>query len=554
MPTVWEIKNPPSDFIESASLPYSPLMQKFLALRGFQDEDQIQKLLFPSLENLHNPYLMQGMERSTKRILRAIDQKQTILVHGDYDVDGITGAAVLTKTLQKLNAQFLTFLPNRKKDGYGVSREAIELAKAKKVSLFITVDCGITAFEEAKEAAACGIDVIIIDHHRIHDGGLPQAFEILNPLQETCQYPFKELSAAGLAFKLAQALLGKGAYELLDFVALSCVCDIAPLVDENRILVYFGLKRLAQRTHPGFKSLCERASLRRPKLDVSDIGFILGPRINASGRMSSADTALKLLISSDPKETDTLADFLEAENKERQRQERALTKEALEKVEREFNFNRDRVIVACGDGWHEGVIGIVAQRLVDYFARPAVVIAMDGERGKGSGRSIKGFHLFQAFQHCEANLEQFGGHELAAGLTIHRNQLRAFREKINEFAQKIPTDIFVKSIRVDMEISFQDLSPRFLKEIELLEPFGAGHPKPVFITRNVYSKKIPEQTSNALKWWVTDGVMTFEAVWRSKSSVPSLPEAERYTMVYTPKLKSWNGIDSLILEVKDVKA
>ncbi len=555
MSTIWEIADPASiSSAQTVELLYSQLMQKLLALRGFYTEAQIQKLFFPSLDALYDPFLMKGVQRSVKRILSAIEQKEVILVHGDYDADGITGAAVLSRTLKKLNAEFVTFLPVRKRDGYGVSQESLRLAKEKGASLFITVDCGITAFEEARQARQAGIDVIVIDHHRIHGGEMPEAFEIINPLQEDCPYPFKELSACGLAFKLAQALLGQGAYEFLDLVALSCVCDIAPLIDENRILVSFGLQRLGSRSQVGFKSLCEVAGLKRRKILASDLGFILGPRINASGRMSSPDTALKLLTTSDVEEAGRLSQILNEENRARQQEERQLLKQALQTVEREINFNRDRVIVIGGTGWHEGVIGIVAQRLVEYFMRPAVVIAFDGDRGKGSGRSVKGFHLFHAFEQCEQVLEEFGGHELAAGLSIKRENFEAFRKKINEYGKTVSPDVFLRSIRIDLEISFQDLSPQFLRELVLLEPFGAGNPKPVFLTREVRTKRGPERSSSdGLRWWVTDGTMTFEAVWRSRSQQISFPESEPYAIVYSPKLKSWDGIDSLILEVRDVK-
>ncbi len=554
MSTIWEIADslPLSD-VSTLQLPYSNLMLKFLGLRGYQDEAEIQKLLFPSLENLHNPFLMKGIQQSAKRILSAIDQKETILVHGDYDVDGITGAAVLSRMLEKLNAKFVTFLPVRKKDGYGVSKESLQVAKEKNVSLFITVDCGITAFEEAKEARQAGIDVIIIDHHRIHGGGMPEALAIINPLQDDCTYPFKELSACGLAFKLAQALLGQGAYEFLDLVALSCVCDVAPLVDENRILVSFGLQKIGARGQVGFKSLCEVASLKRRKIEASDLGFILGPRINAAGRMSSPETALKLLTTNNSEEANRLAQVLDQENKARQQEEKGLLKQALQTVEREINFNRDCVIVVAGNGWHEGVIGIVAQRLVEYFMRPAFVIAFDGELGKGSGRSVKGFHLFNGLEHCQDVLEEFGGHELAAGLTIKKENLQAFREKINEFGKTISPDVFLRSIRIDLEVSFQGLSSQFLQELSLIGPFGAGNPKPVFLTRGVRTKRDPERLSNGFRWWVTDGVMTFEAEWRSRGVPIAFPESETYTIVYSPKLKSWDGIDSLILEVRDVK-
>ena len=555
MSTVWEITEPSSaSFSFVSDLPYSQLTQKFLARRGFKTEAEITKLLFPSLDALYDPFLMKGVSGSAKRILSAINRRETILIHGDYDVDGITGAALLARTLEKLSARFITFLPIRKRDGYGVSPQAIRLAKEKNVSLFITVDCGIAAFEEAKEARSAGIDVIIIDHHRIHNGEMPDAFEIINPLQEGCAYPFKELSACGLAFKLAQALLGAGAYELLDLAALSSVCDIAPLVDENRILVYFGLKRLGLREQIGFKSLCEVSSLKKQKISTTDLGFILGPRINAAGRMSSADTALKLLTTHDRKEADELAKILNDENKARQQEERGVLKQALQTVEREINFNRDRIVVVAGDGWHEGVIGIVAQRLVEYFSRPALVIAFDGARGKGSGRSLKGFHLFESLRYCEDLLEEFGGHELAAGFVIEKKHFDKFRRKINEFSKTVSTDVFTRSIRVDLEVSFRELSLPFLREIALLEPFGAGNPKPVFLTRGVRTKRGPERLSgNGYRWWVTDGEMTLEAIWRSRSSELSFPDGEPYTMVYSPKLNSWDGIESLVLEVKDVK-
>lgn len=556
MTAIWELRestaNPEASKV---GLPYSQLMHRFLNLRGFRTEAEIQKLLFPSLDGFYDPLLMKGVERSAKRILSAVDRGEQILIHGDYDADGITGAALLSRMLRKLNAKFDTFLPERKRDGYGVSRQALQLAKDKKVSLFITVDCGITAFEEAREARALGIDVIIIDHHRIHGGEVPEAFEIINPLQQDCSYPFKELSACGLAFKLAQALLGQGAYEFLDLAALSCVCDLAPLVDENRILVHFGLQKLSAReSQVGFQSLSAVASLRHRKITASDLGFILGPRINASGRMSSPETALRLLTTDDPEEASRLARVLDQENRARQQEERWLLKQALQEVERTIHFSRDRVIVVSGDGWHEGVIGIVAQRLVEYFSRPALVIAFDGDSGKGSGRSVHGFHLFQSLQYCEAVLEEFGGHELAAGFTIRKGNLELFRKQVNEFGHRVPPEAFTRSIRIDLEIRFEDLTPQFLRELSLLEPYGAGNPKPVLMTRLVRSKRGPERLgSDGLRWWVTDGRLTFEAHWRARGQEVLFPEGEPYDIVYSPKLKSWDGIESVILEIRDVR-
>lgn len=553
MSTIWTVSEPAASSSLEAGV-YSPLLQKILSVRGFKTESEIQKFIYPSLDHFHDPFLMKGMRGAVDRITLAVQRKEMILIHGDYDVDGITGAALLARLLRKLGAHFFVFLPNRKTDGYGVSREALKLAREKGASLFITVDCGITAFEEVKEANAFGIDTIIIDHHRIHDGAMPNAYAILNPLQEHCAYPFKELSAGGLAFKLAQALLGSDAFELLDLAALSSVCDVAPLVDENRAIVSFGLQTLSTRAQIGFRSLCEVSGLRRKHLVASDLGFILGPRINASGRMGSPETALKLLISTEERETAELARILDKENTARRDEDRLLLKKALQLVEREINFSRDRVIVVSGEGWHEGVIGIVAQRLVEYFHRPAVVIAINGERGKGSGRSIKGFHLFDGFKYCEESLEEFGGHELAAGLVISRENVKQFKEKLNEYAHALPAETFLKSIRIDFEISFDELSPRFFTELSLLEPFGAGNSRPVFLTRGVRTKRRPVQTKyGALQWWVTDGVNIFEAQWKSRGPEITFPDSEPYALVYSPAIKTMEGIQHVVLEIRDAK-
>lgn len=559
MSTIWRITD--SVPLTPASLPYSDLMQKILALRGLQTEEEVQQFLFPSLDELHDPMLMKGIPGAVRRILSAIERRETILIHGDYDVDGITGTAILSRALEKLNAKFVTFLPERKRDGYGVSAEAIRIAKEKNVALFMTVDCGITAFEETSEARASGMDVIIIDHHRIHDGRVPEASEIINPLQEDCPYPFKELSAGGLAFKLAQALLGRGAFEFLDLAALSAVCDLAPLIGENRILVTHGLERMSLRRHIGLKSLCEAAKLTRRKLVARDLGFIIGPRINASGRLSSPNRALRLLTTNDLGEANQLAQSLNEENQSRQQEDRHLLKQALQVVEREINFNRDKVIVVAGEGWHEGVIGIVAQRLVERFARPAIVISFDGEMGKGSCRSVNGFHMFQSLTYCESVLEQFGGHEMAAGLTIKRDHVGAFRTKLNEFAQSIPPEVFCRSVRIDLEISFRDLSRQFLQEMSLLEPYGVGNPRPVFLTRGVRTRALsihgqgePERMrSNVLRWWARDGELTFEAVWQSRDPDIALPRSENYTIAYSPRFKSWDGVETVVLDVRDVK-
>ncbi len=562
MSTIWNFRETePCAISEGEVLPYSSLTQKLLALRGLKDHADVGNFLFPSLDHLHDPFQLKDVSKAVRRILRAIDNEETIMVHGDYDADGITGTAILAKVLKRLNARFLTFLPRRATDGYGVSRDAIQQAAGNRASLLITVDCGVSAYEEIEEAKKSGMDVIVIDHHRVQEEKMPAALAIINPAQNECSYPFKELSAGGLAFKLAQALLGKGALEVLDLAAISTVCDMAPLTGENRILVSQGLEALSRRRNLGIRKLCEAAGLRRAKISASDIGFILGPRINACGRMGSADSALELLTTGDAERAGKLSEMLNEENKARQREERELLKLAMQKVEREVNFNRERVIVVSGDGWHEGVIGIVAQRIVENYVRPAVVFSFNEGVGKGSGRSVRGFHLFEAMTHAAGALEQFGGHEMAAGATIRKENLAKFRQKINEYAAGCDPDVFRQSIRIDCEIEMSELSQQFVTELSLLEPFGLGNPRPVFATKGLRTKRGPERDTRwdkfgkeTYRWWVTDGTLTYEAVWKNKHRDQNFPETQPYALVYSPKIDSWSGMTSLILEVRDVKA
>lgn len=557
MQTIWQKKEFPSEAPPHASetLSYSPLISKLLALRAIDDEASATRFLFPQEDQFRDPFLMKGVQEASKRIFQAAERKELVMVHGDYDVDGITGAAVIALTLRKLSTKFYTFIPHRKHDGYGVSENAIETAKTNGTKLMITVDCGITAMKQIKTAKDAGIDAIVIDHHQIHGGNLPEAFAIINPLQEGCPYPFKELSAAGLAFKLSQALVGRYALSLLDLAALSSVCDVAPLVDENRLIVKMGMELISKRNSVGLAKLCGVAKVKSRKINTAHIGFMLGPRINAGGRMSSGEKALRLLISQDEQEAGELAKLLDEENKARQQEERAVLKQAISKVEKEINFNRDKVIVIWQEGWHQGVIGIVAQRLVERYGRPSVVVALEQGSGKGSGRSVRGFHLFKALEASRSSLEEFGGHELAAGFSVSEKELPKLRQSLNDFAAELPAETFARLIRIDLETSFDQLTPSFLRELDLFEPFGPANPRPVFLTRRVSSKTLPAKTGEQnISWWVTDGGSTFEAAWSQRqAAMRFVPERGAYDIVYSPKLKETDGIETVLLDIKDVK-
>ncbi len=535
---------------------YSPFFLQLLGQRGLQSSDEIDSFLHPSRENLLNPFLMKGMQTAVERIHRARVQDEKILVHGDYDVDGITGSAIVSLVLSKLGIRHETFLPERKRDGYGVSAEALRKAASEGIRLLITVDCGITAREEIQTAREAGIDALVLDHHQLPASGLPPAHAILNPLQEDCEYPFKELSAGGLAFKLAQALLGIEAFEYFDLATLSTIADLAPLRGENRVLVKEGLRQLSERKRTGIKALSEVAGLRSREIKTSHVGFMLGPRINASGRMSSPATALRLLLTQNEREAESLARILEEENRRRQKEERRVTSEAVAEVERTVNFSRERILVVAREGWHSGVIGIVAARLVERYHRPALVIALQEGKGKGSGRSIRSFHLFKALEAAREHFIEFGGHEQAVGFNVAEDELANLRQKLNEHCyDTYPPDVFLKSIRIDLEISLSDLGSQFLRELELLEPFGVGNPKPVFLTRALLVRnKLSSKNSPKRQMWVTDGNLTYEVTATERSGVAlDWEPGTRLDLVYSVTRKSWDGEERIILEAKDAK-
>lgn len=556
--TVWLLRDPSEKEQQNfPHPPYSSLFLHLLAQRGLKNPEAIEDFLSPSRENLAAPFLMKGMKKAVARIEKARSQAEKVLVHGDYDVDGVTGSAIVSLALEKLGIAHETFLPERNRDGYGVSEEAIKKAGRDGVRLLITVDCGISAKEEIEKARLAGIDTIVLDHHQLPSEGLPPAYAILNPLQEDCDYPFKELSAGGLAFKLAQALLGGEALEYFDLATLSTVADMAPLRGENRVIVKEGLEQLSERRRVGIKALSETAKIRTREIKTSHVGFMLGPRINASGRMSSALTALRLLLTDNEREALSLAEILEVENRKRREEERRVVNEAMAQVERTVNFSRDRIIVVAQEGWHAGVIGIVASRLVERYHRPALVIALQNGKGKGSGRSVRSFHLFNALEAARECLIEFGGHEQAAGFNILEEQIPELRKKLNVHSQMTyPADIFLKSIDIDLEIALADLTPQFLKELERLEPFGIGNPKPVFLTKSLSVKNVLPGRGNYSKpqVWVTDGLFTYQVTISEKvNAAVDFEPGTRLDLVYSVGRKTWEGEERIILEARDAK-
>ena len=560
MNRIWKVKSPNPELSATLaeSLKISHITAQLLINRGITDEMQANHFLYGDLAGTHDPFRLKDMEKAVARIKRAIASGEKILVHGDYDVDGITAAALLKIVLSDLKADIEAYIPNRLDEGYGLSEKCIKVAHHKKISLIITVDCGISAHKEVAIASKLGMDVIITDHHEIKSETLPAAYAIINPFQKNCDYPFKYLSGVGLAYKLAKALTVETGYpidEHLDLVALGTVSDMSAQSGENRILTKYGLKELNKTKKIGIKALMEVSGLKGKSISCRHIGYVLGPRINAMGRIGSPEVALKLILSTDADEAKTLAETLDKENRNRQKIEASVTEEAMDKIEKEINFKDTNVIVLSNPNWHMGVIGIVASRVVEKFYRPAIVISVDGERGKGSGRSIDNFHLFNAINECSEYLIDFGGHEGACGLAIEKKNIENFRKKINEVAKSmiVEKDLY-PTVNIDMEVPLSDLSEKLVDELALLVPFGPENPKPVLSSKNVSLKQEPRRIAkNGIKMWVTASGITCEAI-SFKMAGLSLPsKGSRINLAYSPSINTWQGVSSVQLDLKDLK-
>ncbi len=536
----------------------SPIIAQLLINRGIRTVKDAEFFLNPSLLNLHDPFLMKSMKQAVARIKKAISSKEKILIYGDYDVDGISATALLSTVLTRLKADVETYIPSRLEDGYGLSAKNINSIHKKGIELLITVDCGITAISEVELLNSLGIDTIITDHHTPAKE-LPNTDIILNPLQDGCTYPDKNLAGVGVAFKLASGLLGKDdnwLYEQLDLVCLGTIADVVPLVGENRILVKNGLSELTHTKKEGLKALIEESYIKGGEITSYHVGYILAPRINAAGRLGRPETSLDLLLTDKPKKASELAKMLTKENKNRQKMEDVVLRQAMARIEGEIDFTQQRVIVLEGDNWHKGIIGIVASRIVDRFYRPTVMISMDGNEGRGSCRSIKNFNLFNALNECSDFLKRYGGHKYAAGLTIDRERLVGFKDRINQIAHEniLPEDL-IPSVKIDTEISISSLNEDLLEELNSLGPFGIGNPRPVFSSRNLSIRKMPQVLRRStLKMWVTDGNTTAEAVgFNMADSLPSDPLKQRIDLAYSCDLNTYKGITSIKLQIKDMR-
>jgi len=483
------------------SLNISVILAKLLLRRGVSNFFEAKKFFRPELDMLYNPYLMDGMEVAAKRVIDAITKREKVCVFGDYDVDGTCSAAIVYLYLKELGADIEFYIPNRLTDGYGISKESIDHLKENKVNLMISVDCGITAVEEIDYAKLLGIDSIVCDHHQPKEK-IPNAIAVLDPIKPGCNYPFKFLSGAGVAFKLTRAIadrIGQKDIPLkyLDLVALAGAADIVSLTDENRVFVKKGLEAINKNPRPGIQALISVAGLTPGEINSGQVVFTLAPRINAVGRMGDAQRAVELFITEDQEEANRLARILEEENAERRKIDEMTFSHAVKLVEENVNFNSELGIILHNENWHSGVIGIVASRLVEKYYRPTIMLTTIDGIAKGSARSISGFNIYEALNSCKDLLIQFGGHEAAAGVAIELDKLEEFKIRFNEILKKtLSGDDVLPEIKIDSKIHLSEISPKFLRILEQFAPFGPGNMRPVFVAEQVQISNIPKLVGN----------------------------------------------------------
>lgn len=496
-----EIKDEFSVQVLADSLNISEILARLLVLRNISNFNDARQFFRPSLDFLHDPFLMDQMEQATTRVIEALTENQKICIYGDYDVDGTCSTALLYMFLKELGANVEFYIPKRLEEGYGLSASAIDVVRSKETDLMITVDCGITAIEETKYANSLGMDVIICDHHQPKEE-LPDAVAVLDPLKPGCNYPFKYLSGAGVAFKLAQGVckrIGKRDLPLkyLDLVALAGAADIVPLTDENRVLVNEGLNQINSNPRSAIKALIEKSGLHPGLLNSGQVVFTIAPRINAVGRLGDAERAVNLLITNSDKEAIELAEILESENYERRKIDVDTFEEACKQVEDKIDLANELAIVLHDDNWHPGVIGIVASRLVEKYYRPTVLLATIDGVAKGSARSISNFNIYHALQKCEEHLIHFGGHQAAAGLAMEINKVDEFRKKFNTIVKKsVNEENLSPELAIDSKLKFSDITPKFLRILDQFGPFGPGNLRPVFLAENVEVSNTPRVVGN----------------------------------------------------------
>ena len=537
---------------------------RILVQRGITDRDAAALFFRPTMDHLHDPFEMADMQQAVERIERALGDNERIMVYGDYDVDGTTAVALVFSFLQRFTGNITFYIPDRYAEGYGISFQGIDHAKKEKVGVIIALDCGIKSIDKVAYANEKGIDFIICDHHRPGDA-LPEAVAVLDPKRDDCPYPFKELSGCGIGFKLVQGIAQRNGISmselepLLDLVAVSTACDIVPVNGENRVLAHFGLKRLNLDPRPGIKCMMQMANVKK-QLDIGDLVFTIGPRINAAGRIEHGRQAVELLLAKDLAQAEHMGIRVDGNNSQRQVLDKDMTAEALEHITRDPAMRDAWTTVVFSDTWHKGVVGIVASRLIEKFYRPTVVLTESQGMAVGSARSVKNFDVYEAINACSDLLEQFGGHMYAAGMSMPLENVQAFRERFEKVvretmdpALRVPEEI------VDAEVRLIELDDQLARILHHMAPFGPGNMKPMFLSRGVIDTgqmRIvgEDHLKLCLRHANSDGPRFDAIAFRMAQHYEMVKSGEPFSILYTLEENEWNGRVTMQLNIKDIKA
>ena len=563
-PSRWLLPEPPDPGAVAAlrsELQLPDLLCRLLVARGFGGSEDAKRYLRPRLEHLHNPSTLSDLDRAVERIVRAIAAGEMILIHGDYDVDGICSTTILTSTIRRLGGVVTPFIPQRLRDGYDLTGAGVAAAREVGATLVITCDCGTSACGPVAELQAMGIDVIISDHH-LPGGPLPLAYAVLNPRRPGCESVDKDLCAAGVAYKLALAITramdanANPVLRMLDLVALATIADVAPLRGENRVLARYGLKLLNETGNVGLRAMIRAAGLDKKAITAGRVGFILAPRLNAAGRIGSALRGVELLLTNDEAVANPIARELEELNARRQELDRQALDQARELV-RALDLDQTYGIVLAAEGWHPGVIGIVASRIVEEFGRPTILIALDGEEGKGSGRSISKFDLHAGISKCRALLRRFGGHRSAAGVTIARDRVSEFAIRFNEVARETlsPADL-VPELRADLVVNLGDVTEDLEALLRHIEPCGIGNPSPVLVARGVRVAAPPRSVGkDGLRVLLEqNGTQLTALAWGMAPRAAELSVGGTVDVAFRLERDEWNGESRLQARLADFRA
>ena len=554
----WECLKADEEKVEKIVKEYqiSTLLAKILVNKNILEKEEVDLFLKPTRNNFHNPFLLPDMEIAVDRIIKAIKNKEKILIYGDYDVDGITSITVLKKFLLEQDAIVTEYIPSRLEEGYGLNKEAIKKIAEDGNTLIITVDCGISAIDEIDYANSFGIETIVTDHHEPGET-LPNALAVVDAKRKDNIYPFNQLAGVGVSFKLIQALSQKLNLEdreylkYLDIVCVGTISDIVPLVDENRVIAKLGLKLVEVTKNIGLKTLLEVSGYK--KVDSNTISFGIAPRINACGRMGKAWEALKLFLTEDEKEAIQIAEKLNEYNKQRQEIEKKIYEEAINQVEE--NKEEKDVLILGSEGWHHGVIGIVASKITDLYFKPSILICFNQEEGKGSGRSIPGFDLYEALSKCNTYLEKYGGHSMAVGISLKKENFEKFREEFEKYAQNSNICDIIPVIQIDEEISLQDINLQAVQELSLLEPFGEANRMPLFLYKNLKIHSIRTLSEGKhIKLTLQDNNFYIDAI---GFNIGHLSEdyqiGDKIDIVGTLEINEFNGRQSVQINLKDIR-